>query len=79
MLIEAVAQSGMTPSSMPNNGITIVNVIATVIIIPKMLRPNPLLTVCGIVTYPEPKTIAFGGVTTGNMKVQEPPYLKALA
>ena len=69
--MRTAAQSGMTPSSMPNSGITIANVMATVINMPRMLRPNPLLTICGIVTYPEPKTIAFGGVATGNMKAQD--------
>jgi hypothetical protein len=32
---------------------------------------KPLLTISGILKYPEPKTTAFGGVATGNIKAQD--------
>ncbi len=32
---------------------------------------TPFLTISSILRYPEPKTTAFGGVATGNIKAQE--------
>lgn len=32
---------------------------------------KPLLTISGILRYPDPKTTAFGGVATGSIKAQE--------
>lgn len=40
-------------------------------IIPNIFIISPLRAIMGIVTYPELKTIAFGGVATGSMKAQE--------
>ena len=37
---------------------------------PTMLSIIPARTIFGIVSIPEPKTIAFGGVATGSMKAQ---------
>ena len=40
-------------------------------IIPIKFNPKPTFAICGIVTHPDPKTIAFGGVATGSMKAQD--------
>ncbi len=39
-------------------------------IIPMMFSAMPARTIFGIVRSPDPKTIALGGVATGNMKAQ---------
>ena len=36
-----------------------------------MFNKNPFLTISGIFKKPEPKTIAFGGVATGNINAHE--------
>ena len=35
-----------------------------------MFKAKPALIISGIVSFPEPKTIALGGVATGNMNAQ---------
>ena len=39
-------------------------------IIPIILRAKPAFIISGILIFPDPKTIAFGGVATGNIKAQ---------
>jgi len=39
-------------------------------IIPITLRANPAFIISGMVNFPEPYTIAFGGVATGSMNAQ---------
>ena len=41
------------------------------IIAPMRLSKNPTRTMSGILKYPLPNIIAFGGVATGSMKAQE--------
>ena len=36
-----------------------------------MFIKKPLLTISGILKYPDPKTTAFGGVATGNIKAHD--------
>ena len=38
--------------------------------IPIRFKRKPALAICGTFINPEPKTIAFGGVATGNIKAQ---------
>ncbi len=40
------------------------------IIVANIFNNNPFLAICLIVKTPEEKTIAFGGVPTGNIKAQ---------
>lgn len=35
-----------------------------------MFSTNPMEAICAIVTFPEEKTMAFGGVLTGIIKAQ---------
>ena len=34
-------------------------------------NPTPAFAICGIVTVPDPKMMAFGGVATGSIKAQD--------
>ena len=36
-----------------------------------ILRANPARVISGIVTHPLPKTMAFGGVATGNIRAND--------
>ena len=38
--------------------------------IPIIFKAKPAFIISGMVSLPEPKTIAFGGVATGNMNAQ---------
>ena len=40
-------------------------------IIPMKFNPTPTFAICGMVTHPEPKIIALGGVATGSIKAHE--------
>src|SRR5210317_657867 len=37
---------------------------------PIMFKANPAFIMSGMVSFPEPKTIALGGVATGNINAQ---------
>ena len=50
-----------------SNGLAIVYIRPVTRAIPMILSHNPALHICAIVTWPEPKTIALGGVATGIM------------
>ena len=38
---------------------------------PSRLTISPVFAISNILIFPEPKTIALGGVATGNMKAKE--------
>ena len=47
--------------------------------IPIRLIPIPALTICGIVTYPVPNTMALGGVAAGSEKAQDAATVAGIA
>ena len=38
---------------------------------PIRFKPIPTFAICGMVTHPDPNTIALGGVATGSIKAQD--------
>ena len=55
---------------MPRAGIAIEYVSAVINTMPAMLSQRPARFISNIDTYPDPNTIALGGVATGSMNAQ---------
>ena len=56
---------------MPNAGIAIKYVMSVTMKIPMKSNATPFLAMCEMVTHPEPKIMALGGVATGSMKAHD--------
>ena len=61
----------VSPHSIPSTTLPQVNVARATVITQKILTTKPALIMSPILNLPLPKTMALGGVATGNMKAIE--------
>ena len=70
-LLKEIVYCGIICKEIANIGKAIKYIATVIITTPSKLRTKPVLTICRMVIYSLPKTIALGGVATGIINANE--------